>query len=102
MEYPLKRRYLKRGPYYTTIYPYNPSEYDGFKYRLEKLDDVTLETFLKRTCGRKEKTEENLWTMVYTFLRIDPDIIEDTIILPDPKFIEALTDKLNHRYVVYK
>lgn len=103
MDYPVKRRLPKRGSYYSSLcYPYNPSEYDGFKAKLEMLDETTLQEFLIRTTGRKQKTEENLWTMVYGFIRLDPDIIEDTIILPTPKFIAFLKDKLDHRNTVYK
>jgi RNase adaptor protein for sRNA GlmZ degradation len=103
MEYPVKRRLVKRGDGYSSrYYPYSPSDYDSFKARLEGLDADTLESFLVRTSGRKAKTEENMWTMVYGFIKLDPDIIEDVMLLPNRKFIDHLKTKLDHKNTVYK
>jgi hypothetical protein len=103
MEYPVKRRVVKRGDVYSTrYYPYSPIDYDSFKSRLEGLDTDTLELFLVRTSGRKNKTEETMWTLVYAFLKLDSDIIENVMLLPNRKFIDHLKDQLDHKNTVYK
>jgi hypothetical protein len=83
-------------------YPYNPSEYDGFKYKLESLDDETLGHLIYRAIGKKQKNETTIWDLVYALLKLDPDIIEDVIILPNHKMVAHLNDKLDHRHTKYK